>query len=300
MCKPLTDLTRRDSRFYWSPQCQTNFEKLITILTTPPVLAYPRFSEQFYLATDASTQAIGGVLTQYCDILQAHKPIGYCGRALNKHEQNYSITKLELLAVIYCVLHFQVYLRNPSKPFILYTVHSALSSILHKKPLSAQMARYSLILQGFQLKVVHVKGLLNSAEDCLSRRTYLLSSDNITAEIQKFPDNQILGRPSPDPSIHLRLSTDEDGETSSHDAQLTSVVTPYAKRTVTFAHPVAKVIPNRDEHTSTSSSNTNSLDSDSHSSDSDSPHDSTVMRWTLILNYQQSSPTFHLTMMYTS
>ena len=184
LCKPLTDLTRQDSRFYWSPQCQTNFEKLITILTTPPVLAYPRFSEQFYLATDASTQAIGGVLTQYCDILQAHKPIGYCGRALNKHEQNYSITKLELLAVIYCVLHFQVYLRNPSKPFILYTDHSALSSILHKKPLSAQMARYSLILQGFQFKVVHVKGLLNSAVDCLSRRTYLLSSDNITAEIQ--------------------------------------------------------------------------------------------------------------------
>ena len=52
------------------------------------------------------------------------------------------------------------------------------------------------------------------------------------------------------------------------------MVTPYAKRTVTFAHPIANVIPNPNEQNSPSSHTTNSLDSDSQSSDSDSPHES--------------------------
>ena len=212
LCKPLNDLTRKNAIFDWSTTCQANFEKLIQILTTTPALAYPRFNEQFYLATDASNMAVGGVLTQYSEKLKAHKPIGYCGRALNKHERNYSITKLELLAVIYCVLHFRVYLQNPIKPFILYTDHSALTSILHKKPVSAQIARYSLILQSFDFKVVHVSGLMNSAADCLSRKNYLLSSDNITKLISKYPDNQIMGQPDTATNAHLRVPQDSISE----------------------------------------------------------------------------------------
>ena len=212
LCKPLNDLTRKDAVFSWSPLCQQNFEKLINILTTPPVLAYPRFNEQFYLATDASTTALGGVLTQYSEKLQTHTPVGYCGRALNKHEQNYSITKLELLAVIYCVLHFRVYLQNPSKPFILYTDHSALTSILARKPLLPQIARFSLILQSFEFKIVHVSGLLNSAADCLSRKEYLLKSDDITKLIDKYPDNQIMGRPSSDINAHQHIPSDTSSE----------------------------------------------------------------------------------------
>ena len=159
------------------------------------------------------------------------------------------------------------------------------------------MARYSLILQGFQFKVVHVKGLLNSAADCLSRRTYLLSSDNITDDIQKFPDNQILGRPSPDLSAHLSLSSEEGRVTSTANSILTSTVTPSTRRIVTFATPLAQIIPdyaNLRSHTSEerpqpsdtsssdnnitsqalSSSDTSSSDSDSQSSDPESLHDS--------------------------
>lgn len=178
---------------------------MIQILTTPPVLAYPCFNEQLYMATDASTIVLGSLLTQYSEKTQSHTPVGYCGRALNRHEQNYSITKLELLAVNYYVLQFRLYLQNPQKTFILYTDHSALTSILTKKPVSVQIARFSLILQSFDFKVVHVSGLLNSAADCLSRKDYLLKSDNITKLINKYPDNQIMGRPSSDLNAHQQI-----------------------------------------------------------------------------------------------
>ena len=213
-------------------------------MTTPPVLAYPRFNETFYLATDASKTAVGAVLTQFSEDLQAHRPIGDCGRALNMHEQNYSITKLEMLAVIYSVLHFRVYLQNPLKPFILYTDHSALTSILHKKPISSKIARYSLILQSFIFKVVHVTGLLNSAADALSRRSYLLSSDSITKLISKFPDNQIFGRPSTEPDAHKALPVESSSEEEEADMEFqmpkpTVTISPHVEaKAVTFFIPL--------------------------------------------------------------
>ena len=62
---PLHHLTRKDSPFSWSPECQRAFEELKGSLTTSPVLAYPDFKREFVLETDASLQGIGAVLGQY-------------------------------------------------------------------------------------------------------------------------------------------------------------------------------------------------------------------------------------------
>ena len=58
--KPLT----KEKGFRWNSKCQNAFDELKHRLVSPPILAFPDFSQQFVLYTDASDSAIGGVLTQ--------------------------------------------------------------------------------------------------------------------------------------------------------------------------------------------------------------------------------------------
>lgn len=61
---PLNKLLRKNISFQWTEQCEKSFNSLKNILTNPPVLQYPNFSEQneFILQTDSSGHSIGSVL----------------------------------------------------------------------------------------------------------------------------------------------------------------------------------------------------------------------------------------------
>ena len=84
------------------------FVKLKAMLSECLTLHYPDFNARFYLATDASTFGIAGILLQYVD----DKPryISFMSRSLTKAERNYSATKLELTAILYCLKRSEYYL----------------------------------------------------------------------------------------------------------------------------------------------------------------------------------------------
>ena len=44
--KPMTKLTRRDTKFEWSDDCQSGFEYLKTCLTESPILKYSKSTEK--------------------------------------------------------------------------------------------------------------------------------------------------------------------------------------------------------------------------------------------------------------
>ena len=46
IASPLHYLTRKDARWLWTPQCELAFQKLKSILTTAPILAYPNFDRR--------------------------------------------------------------------------------------------------------------------------------------------------------------------------------------------------------------------------------------------------------------
>lgn len=151
-----------------------------------------------YLAYDTSNTSLGDCLMQICPESNSYQPVAYFGRGLNKHERNYSITKLELLSVVYNI--FRVYLE--SLKFTLITDHSALISILTRKPVTPQIGRFSLILQGFNFRIIHCSGQWNKTADFLSWRTYDHTSDEMTKFIKAFPDNQVIRKPSTYGSHH--------------------------------------------------------------------------------------------------
>ena len=79
-----------------------------------PVLALPQLSKLFILYSDASLNGIRGVVAQVQPLLPSHsttpsgkppvgtqKPIAFYSRKLTPAEKNYTVTELELLAIVF-------------------------------------------------------------------------------------------------------------------------------------------------------------------------------------------------------
>ena len=107
--EPLNRLTRKNSKFIWSEECELAFQNLIRQLCEKPILSYPDFNKPFCLATDASQVGIGAVLGQVDD-QGRESAIHFASRSLNKAKRNYSTIERELLAIIYSVDKFRYYL----------------------------------------------------------------------------------------------------------------------------------------------------------------------------------------------
>ena len=75
-------------------------------LTSAPILAYPNFEREFLLETDASGVGLGALLQQQQND-GSLRPLAYASRTLQAHEQNYGITELEALGVVWAVRHFR-------------------------------------------------------------------------------------------------------------------------------------------------------------------------------------------------
>lgn len=119
---------------------------------------------------DASKTSIGGCLAVLKDDIL--RPIAYSSRILGKHERNYSIYSLELLALVENVTKtFSYALSN--RFFICLTDHLPLVSLPTSSfdNLSGRELRWRIKLARFDFKVIHIKGSFNAIADSLSRLT---------------------------------------------------------------------------------------------------------------------------------
>ena len=62
--KPLSQLTRKESKFIWSDKCEESFQELKKRLVSAPILVLPSGSGNFVVYSDASHQGLGCVLMQ--------------------------------------------------------------------------------------------------------------------------------------------------------------------------------------------------------------------------------------------
>ena len=74
--KPLTALTKKETKFKWTTITEDAFQKLKKRFLEAPVLKMPDQEEPFYLETDASAFASGSVLMQKDENGHLH-PCGY-------------------------------------------------------------------------------------------------------------------------------------------------------------------------------------------------------------------------------
>ncbi len=114
MLAPLTDLvgecgetktTKRNKTkkqpWRWDPIHQHAFDNIKAAIAKETVLAYLDFSEPFEIFTDASSTQLGAVITQ------DNRPIAFFSRKLSKTQQKYSVTEIELLAIVETLKEFK-------------------------------------------------------------------------------------------------------------------------------------------------------------------------------------------------
>ena len=165
IAKPLTELIKQDAPFIWGEAQQNSFEKLKTALTTAPVLIHPNYEKEMEVIPDACGYGIGGILAQ--KINGVEHPVAYASRLLTKSEQNYSITELECLALVWCLKKFRGFIWGMKVNII--TDHQALCWLLTKRDLAGRLARWSLAIQEYDIQIMYRSGKLHDNADCLSR-----------------------------------------------------------------------------------------------------------------------------------
>ena len=139
IAEPLHRLTRKDTPFEWSSDCQQAFDCLKSKLIAAPVLAYPNVRKDFCLETDASVKGLGAILSQVGEDGKRH-PVAYASRALSEPEKRYGITEMKTLAVVWAMSHFRHYLYGHS--VTVFTDHSAVKAVLSNPGGNGKHARW--------------------------------------------------------------------------------------------------------------------------------------------------------------
>jgi len=150
----------------WTTKHQIAFHTLIKLLTQPPMLAYPDYSQPFELRTDASRDGLGAVLCQQQDGVT--RVIAYASRGLKKSESNYSSNKLEYLALKWAVTekyHDHLYGHH----CVVKTDNNPLTYVLTSAKLDAAGYRWLAELSTYDLELVYKSGRTNIDADILSR-----------------------------------------------------------------------------------------------------------------------------------
>lgn len=172
---PMNKLLQKDVSFEWTPDCESAFKMLKVAMTSAPVLAYPNMNASFILSTDASGEAISFILGQKDKDGREH-PIAFGGRALKPTERKWSITERECLALVEGIRHYRHFLEH--QHFTVLTDHAALKWLGDIKHSTGRLARWSMLLQGFNYTVVHKPGKHHQNADVLSRVPYQQKTSN--------------------------------------------------------------------------------------------------------------------------
>ena len=107
MLAPLSDLvgecgetkTTRKNKvkkkpWQWDLIHQEAFDNVKKSIAKEVVLAYPDFTKPFDIYTNAATKQLGAVITQ------ENRPIAFFSRKLSGAQSKYTVTELELLAIV--------------------------------------------------------------------------------------------------------------------------------------------------------------------------------------------------------
>ena len=143
-------------------------QKYKQVCSDKPVLAAPKFDKAFKIAIDASDVGVGAVLLQD-DKSGIERPISYFSKKLNKYQAKHSTIEKEALGLVLALQHFEVYVTNGAGETIINTDHNPLVFLEKFKTKNQRLFRWSLILQPYPLKIIHIAGKSNVIADALSR-----------------------------------------------------------------------------------------------------------------------------------
>ncbi|XP_061998945.1 uncharacterized protein LOC133716243 [Rosa rugosa] len=170
----LTKLTRKDSQFIWTDECEKAFNELKTRLTTAPVLTIPTSGGGLVIYSDASHQGLG------CVLMQNGGVVAYGSRQLKVHERNYPTHDLELAAVVFALKIWRHYLYG--EKFELFSDHKSLKYLFSQKELNMRQRRWMELIKDYDFTLEYHPGKANVVADALSRKPQVIMASLMVQE----------------------------------------------------------------------------------------------------------------------
>lgn len=171
---PLTQLTKKNTKFEWTEECEHSFQELKRKLTTAPILTIPSGSGGFVVYSDASHKGLG------CVLMQHGRVIAYASRQLKPYELNYPTHYLELTAIVFALKIWRYYLYG--EKFEIYTDHKSLKYLFSQKELNMRQRRWMELLKDYDCDILYQPGKANKVADALSRKSTMIMAGMMVKE----------------------------------------------------------------------------------------------------------------------
>jgi hypothetical protein len=139
------------------------FNHVIATIAKDVVMAYPDYSKVFEMYTDASSKQLGAVITQ------DNRPIAFFSWKLSNAQRKYSVTKIELLAIVKTLKEFKGMLWG--QQIKVFTDHANLMRDALGLT-SDRVYQWRLLLEEYGPKIVYIKGIHNTVADAVLRLEY--------------------------------------------------------------------------------------------------------------------------------
>ena len=150
---------KKQNEWIWTDEQTKAFNKLKEGITKIPCLAHYNAQNENIITTDASTKGLGAMLWQKQKGGNP-KQVGFASRYLSDTEKKYAINELELLAVVWGLEHFRLYIYGKSKELL--TDHQALEPLIKRnrtnKTYSARLTRWLDRLAHFDINIKRIAG----------------------------------------------------------------------------------------------------------------------------------------------
>ncbi len=149
--------------WHWDEVHQRVFNHVKATIAKDVVLTHPDFNTVFEIYTDASSKQLGAVITQ------DNRPIAFFSWKLSDTQCRYSVTKIELLAIVETLKGFKGMLWG--QQIKVFTDHANLMRDALGLT-SDRVYRWRLLLEEYGPKIVYIKGIHNTLADAVLRLEY--------------------------------------------------------------------------------------------------------------------------------
>ncbi len=149
--------------WWWDPIHQQAFDNIKAGIAKETALAYPDFSKPFEIYMDASGTQLEAM------IAQDNRPIVFFSRKLSKMQQKYSVTEIELLAVVETLKEFKGIMWG--QDIKVFTDHNNLT----RDALGLTSDRvycWRLLLEEYTPEIIYIEGIHNTAVDAILQLDY--------------------------------------------------------------------------------------------------------------------------------
>jgi hypothetical protein len=172
---PLTELTKKDCPWEWTPTRQQAFYRLLLAIRNDVFLSAFDPDRAIRLDTDASDVAYGGALMQQDD--QGNwRPFLFFHHKFKDGEKGWDVADKELYAIVYAFKRYRHFLAQPRFPVAVYSDHRNLAKFMFNTDLlkshDGRLGRWWTELAGCNFEIQYRTGSTNVVADFLTRYGY--------------------------------------------------------------------------------------------------------------------------------